>query len=614
MTTKDVSLIGNPAATDATGLPPGPAPAKATKPEREFASVMEQATGRKAAHSRATRSSARSRNDEAPSAHSRDRVARSAKSEVNPRTAARLARSGAKLSEENPGEVSSEASRAPAEGVSEEKVTKVSATTESSSETEGEGSTSASPETEAEVKDPGTPTNIVPFPGAMAQAAVIIPFPVAEAQAAPAAVTNTVVAGTTGGADAASGAETSANASQVIVPLPNTRSTEASRSAVNGERTVMVDDEDGIDVTKFGFRPVKSEETVDPRLPVSGSSPSAVADAALAASAQSKVISVAFRTESGAGPKNGDVQASAEVQTQLPGEMAQRVESAPSASAPESSAKIVLLRTDAAKSAAGGGLDPVASGVGSRLETTGTSVAKQEVRMESMTTSEREAATADAGESLLVPLPDLTSKPAGRDSAPGDFASRNLLPTEWPTARAVSEAEQALTGAEGVKAADATGTVEKISSLIARESALVKKHGSDSLAVVLRPDAETELFVHLSQRDGQIEATVRCERGDVHQLGALWTQLQESLAQQKVRLAPLQESSGGNSNFNQSPNGSGMSGGQSGTREEARPQKQSMDDWPAPAVPAPPAPHVRGTGGSRRRRITTSRPGWETWA
>ena len=234
--------------------------------------------------------------------------------------------------------------------------------------------------------------------------------------------------------------------------------------------------------------------------------------------------------------------------------------------------------------------------------------------MESMTTSEREAAAADAGEALLEQLPDLTSKPAGRDAAPGDLASRNLMSTEWQTARIVGEADAAATGADDVKAADTTGTVERISSLIARESALVKKHGSDSMAVVLRPDAETELFVHLSQRDGQIEATVRCERGDAHQLGALWSQLQDSLAAQKVRLAPLQETSGGNSNFNQSPNGSGMSGGQNGAREEARPQKQSMDDWPAPAVPAPAAPHVRGTGGSRRRRITTSRPGWETWA
>lgn len=615
--TKDISLTGNPAATDATGLPPGPVPAKAAKPEREFASVMEQATARKAAHARTTRSSARSRNDDVSSTPSRDRdrVARSAKSEVNPRAAARPTKSGVKLGDDNSSANSGEVSPSSTEAMSGEKAAKTSATTESSSEAAGEESASAAPETEAEAKKAETPANIVPFPGAMAQAAVIIPFPVAEAQAVPVAVANPVAAGTTVGAEAASGGEASANASQVIVPLPNQRTAEASRSVVNGERNAKVDDGDGIDVTKLGMKPVtEGEETVDVRSPVAPPTSSAAAAGALTAAAQSKVISVAFRTESGSESKPADVHASAEAQTQLPGETAQRVESAPSTSVPESSAKIVLLRTDAAKSAAGAGLDPASSGVGSRTKPTGTSVAKQEGRMESMTTSEREAAAADAGEALLEQLPDLTSKPAGRDAAPGDLASRNLMSTEWQTARTVGEADAAATGADGVKAADTTGTVERISSLIARESALVKKHGSDSMAVVLRPDAETELFVHLSQRDGQIEATVRCERGDAHQLGALWSQLQDSLAAQKVRLAPLQETSGGNSNFNQSPNGSGMSGGQNGAREEARPQKQSMDDWPAPAVPAPAAPHVRGTGGSRRRRITTSRPGWETWA
>ena len=155
--------------------------------------------------------------------------------------------------------------------------------------------------------------------------------------------------------------------------------------------------------------------------------------------------------------------------------------------------------------------------------------------------------------------------------------------------------------------------MERIASLMVRESTLVKKHGSDSMAVVLRPDAETELFVHLSQRDGQIEATVRCERGDVQHLGALWSQLQESLAQHKVRLAPLQDAPSSQSNFNQSP-GSGMSSGQNGMREETRPEKQFMDERSAPAASQTTAPHVRGTGGSRSRRITTSRPGWETWA
>ena len=131
-------------------------------------------------------------------------------------------------------------------------------------------------------------------------------------------------------------------------------------------------------------------------------------------------------------------------------------------------------------------------------------------------------------------------------------------------------------------------------------------------AVVLRPDADTELFVHFSRRDGQIEATIRCERGDANQLGALWSQLQESLGHQKVRLAPLQESPANQSSFN-SPSGSQTGNGNNGSPRQS-PDRQSMDEWSAPADSAADSRDARGRGASGHRRLTTSRPGWETWA
>lgn len=602
--TKDISLIGNPAATDAASPPPGPASAKGPKPGREFASVMEQAAGRKSKKAeRSTLNVERTTFKESPThgvARGRAEAAQEQEreSEKAERSTLNIERSTFK---ESP---TTGVAHLPEEEAQEQEAVGEEAGVEHESKN-AEGSTFEE-----------SPANIVPFPGAMAQAAVIIPFPVAQAQAAPVAVATRVTAGEAGGLDAASGGDGSVNAGRVLVPLPlpNAGSVEAPEAAVMDGRSATIDAEEGIDVAKLGLRPVKSEETIDPRLPVAAPTSSAVADAALAASAQSKVISVVFGPQPGAESGHGDVPGAAPAPAHLPGEMAQRVESAPSTSVPESSAKMVLLRTDAAKSAIGGGLTPTAAGAPSRPETTGTSVAKQEVRMESLMTSGHEAATTEAGEELLEQWRDVASKPAGREPAAGDLVSRDLLLPEGQAARAVSEADFAEVVAEGVKAADSTATVERISSLITRESALVRKHGSDSMAVVLRPDAETELFVHLSQRDGQFEATVRLERGDAHHLGALWSQLQDSLAQQKIRLAPLQEASGGHSTFHQSPHGSGMSGGQNGAREEARPEKRYMDDRPAPAVPAPSAPHVRGTGGSRRRRLTTSRPGWETWA
>jgi hypothetical protein len=110
---------------------------------------------------------------------------------------------------------------------------------------------------------------------------------------------------------------------------------------------------------------------------------------------------------------------------------------------------------------------------------------------------------------------------------------------------------------------------------------------------------------------------VRCERGDFHQLNALWSQLQESLGQQKVRLAPLQESAtdSGQQAF-RNPGGSLSQQGQ-GREESGRPARGSedfMEEWPAPASSDQTPAHVRSRGGESGRRHSTSRPGWETWA
>jgi hypothetical protein len=151
-----------------------------------------------------------------------------------------------------------------------------------------------------------------------------------------------------------------------------------------------------------------------------------------------------------------------------------------------------------------------------------------------------------------------------------------------------------------------------MAQLITREVAHIRQHGSDSMAVVLRPDDNTELFLHVSHRNGQIEASVRCERGDFGHLNALWSQLQESLGQQKIRLASLQGSASDTQLFRY-PGGSPGEGGSSPRQQQPPPQEDFVDDWPTSASPANNPAHVRSRRGSRHR-LTTSRPGWETWA
>jgi hypothetical protein len=453
------------------------------------------------------------------------------------------------------------------------------------------------------------PSNIVLFPGVPVVVSNIIPFPLmgvsvaAEEQGATAEI-RSAVAGVE---------DPEPELPLVLVPNHsatfNAQSPELQAPASKSENLP----DGGIDVASLGLKPVTERESAEPSRSVSLTPPPANVvppNEATAVNSSSNVIEVAFRE---AAVARGASESAVGSQAQLPGETTKLAESAPSFSSPESSAKIVLLRTDAAKTAAGGGFLAAVPLVTERLAAAGTGAAKQGVGMESTMTSEREKVAADGSDTVLEVLPQVATTASGRDGSSVDLSTRTSVAMEWQVGRSTSAVERSGSDSLDAKSIDGTATVERISSLMVRESALVKKHGSDSMAVVLRPDAETELFVHLSLRDGQIEATVRLERGDAQHLGALWSQLQESLAQHKVRLAPLQDAPSGQSNFNQSP-GSGMSGGQNGMREETRPEKQFMDERSAPAASQSTAPHVRGLGGSRSRRITTSRPGWETWA
>jgi hypothetical protein len=233
--------------------------------------------------------------------------------------------------------------------------------------------------------------------------------------------------------------------------------------------------------------------------------------------------------------------------------------------------------------------------------------------MESMMSSKQPAVSGGCEPGALQESPVALTEHSRDGGEASNFSARNLSATEWQTGRPVSNSDRPASDSLSARMVDTTGTVERISKLVLGEAALIKQHSSESMAVVLRPDAETELFVHLTQRNGQIEATVRCERGDLQHLGALWGQLQESLAQQKIRLAPLQESPSNPSNFNR-PAGSDTNGSGHGSPRQSPSDKQFMDEWPTPASSSTDPAHVRGRGGSRHRRLTTSRPGWETWA
>jgi hypothetical protein len=449
----------------------------------------------------------------------------------------------------------------------------------------------------------GVPQNIVLFPAP----SIIIPFPLAEAKAI--GSSSPPLEGSPLGE--AAGADAPLNVER-LMPMPDGFSSKAAANALSAPT-------EGVDLARLGLMPVEDSERPENVHPVDFAKAAAEDRATRSEPA---IISVSFRPSQPNQPDEPANPAATKeppaAQTQLPGRPRAAEESAPRIELTAPVVEARPKRLNAAKAPVRAGLPETQPRSARAAEATGISAARQESRMESMTSSKQPGAFGGHEPGTLQESPTGAEEPSRDVGETLNFSARNLSATEWQTGRPVSSSDRPVSDSLNTRAVDTTGTVERISKLVLGEVALIKQHSSESMAVVLRPDAETELFVHLTQRNGQVEATVRCERGDLQHLGAMWGQLQESLAQQKVRLAPLQESPSNPSNLNQpvgsETNGSGHGSPRHSQREGSQPDKQSMDEWPMPASSGTDPAHVRGRGGSRHRRLTTSRPGWETWA
>ena len=79
----------------------------------------------------------------------------------------------------------------------------------------------------------------------------------------------------------------------------------------------------------------------------------------------------------------------------------------------------------------------------------------------------------------------------------------------------------------------------RLEAPITEQAIHFKSSGLNSTQVVLKPDPQTEIHLEFITRDGQTEAHARVASGDVQQLGHNWAHLQDSLAQQGIRLLPL---------------------------------------------------------------------------
>ena len=88
-------------------------------------------------------------------------------------------------------------------------------------------------------------------------------------------------------------------------------------------------------------------------------------------------------------------------------------------------------------------------------------------------------------------------------------------------------------------------TAERTSEMVAVQAVRLARSDAESLSVVIKPGAGTELSLELRQKNGVIEAQAVLQRGDFQALNQHWPDLQQKLEQRGIKLAPL----GGENNF-----------------------------------------------------------------
>jgi hypothetical protein len=179
----------------------------------------------------------------------------------------------------------------------------------------------------------------------------------------------------------------------------------------------------------------------------------------------------------------------------------------------------------------------------------------------------------------------------------------------------VKNAPAQVESAPAASSAATAGQAERVFRMVSQEVVMIKQSGASSLAVSLKVDAHTELFLQLTDHDGQMQAAIRIERGNAAGLAEHWGQLQESLGRQNVQLLPLEERANTrHSTHNPFSNNAGSTPqGQQEHARSHRAQQQFADD--APATTGRSGKSSRGTATKSKNKTKIPDPdGWESWA
>lgn len=251
----------------------------------------------------------------------------------------------------------------------------------------------------------------------------------------------------------------------------------------------------------------------------------------------------------------------------------------------------------------------------------GTGTAKQVVAMKQQEKVEGNARTAEKNlphgsflpDSARSAATDVSPRPAVVPQAVGTQASASSTSTAIALGGAVPDKTGAIETQPGIESVRSP-RVDKVLAEVSDTAVSFKRIGTESVDVNLQPDRGTEISLHMTLSNGQVEVAARLERGNFDSLNTHWSDLQTSLAQQGIRVGQLEHSSlqqnpDGNQNRNQPMFTQTMQQELGGQRQHSSGSAPEIPDEPVPVGTSATPPRAQSSGATN-----PARRGWEMWA
>jgi hypothetical protein len=158
--------------------------------------------------------------------------------------------------------------------------------------------------------------------------------------------------------------------------------------------------------------------------------------------------------------------------------------------------------------------------------------------------------SAQGGQKLpVVPAAFAATQSVGQEHKAGSTLPESAGPAPTAPMAAITPLNAHQAGSQPTVSVDSSEPSATASNPLHRsiENLVIgmQRQDAGSMSVVLAPDRNTQLSLHVHMQHGQLEARAVLERGDFAALKSEWSQLQSRLASHGVRLAPLTSGSGG---------------------------------------------------------------------